>query len=359
MLIRPNPTFCPKPFAPTTAKGTLYHLLVLMAILGGLTLLMFGDVLFGGSGTVLSHRGADMASQYAYWRQFGFAQLQNGVMPLWNPHVFCGVPFVGGFQSAMLYPPNLMYLALPLDRAINVSFALHVFLMGLFVYLWAWHRKMSPPAGLLAGALAMFGGPYFLHVYAGHVCLMSTAVWAPLLFLAADALLTEPKLKWVLTGSLAAAMSMLAGNPQCTYYTFLAMLLYVGANALGSLGRLRVRGSVKLAVLLACVLLAGASLAAAQLLTAMGAAGESPRGAGLTVQYAGSFSFPPENFLTFLAPGFFGLNDSHPYHYSANEAQEIRGSRPMVLVSQLVLETNMNTKQLASLQEGLAEFLRT
>lgn len=308
----------PAPLAPPagadpTPASKLRHLLIVMAVLAGLTFLMFGDVLLGKDGVILSNRGTDLSSQYTYWREFGFNQLKQGVMPLWDPHVFSGVPFVGGFRSAMLYPPNLIFLTMPVDRAINASIALHVFLLGLFVYLWAWRRKMSPAAGLLAAAMAMFGGPYFLHIYAGHLCVVSTAVWAPLLFLAADGLLAEAKLKWVLTGALAVAMSMLAGNLQCAYYTFLALFIYALACGIGSLRSLRAAGVAKLAGLLLAVFAAGAALAAAQVLTGVEAAGESPRIAGVTPEYAGSFSFPPENLLTFLAPGLFGDMTNHTY----------------------------------------------
>ncbi len=83
-----------------------------------LTLLMFGDVLFD-TDRVLSRIGNDLSTLFAAWREFGFGQLRSGNLPLWNPYIFAGMPYLGDFLSAMLYPPNLLHLILPLAVAIN------------------------------------------------------------------------------------------------------------------------------------------------------------------------------------------------------------------------------------------------
>ena len=59
--------------------------------------------------------------------------------------------------------------------------------------------------------------------------------------------------------------------------------------------------------------LTGIALGAVQLFEGLHASGESLRSKGLTVGFAGSFSFPPENFLTALVPGFFGNMVNAPY----------------------------------------------
>ena len=106
----------------------LIALVVLLAVTAG----MFGDVLLDGGSRVLSHPRTDLRTQFVYWRDFGFGELRQGNLALWNPHIFSGAPFFGGFQSALLYPLNGVYLLLPLPQAINVGIALHVFLAGLF-----------------------------------------------------------------------------------------------------------------------------------------------------------------------------------------------------------------------------------
>ncbi len=74
--------------------------------LAALTLAMFAGVLLLPGDRVLSKFGEDLSTEFVYWRQFGFQELRAGHLVLWNPHVFSGVPFFGGFQAALLYPPD-------------------------------------------------------------------------------------------------------------------------------------------------------------------------------------------------------------------------------------------------------------
>src|SRR5262245_55269976 len=110
---------------------------------------MFFDLLFSGT-HVVSAKDADLALQFVSWRQFGFDQLRQGNLALWNPHIFGGTPYFAGFQSALLYPPNWLHLILPVGVAINWIVALHVFLAGYFTYFWCRAREISIPGSILA-----------------------------------------------------------------------------------------------------------------------------------------------------------------------------------------------------------------
>ena len=112
------------------------------AILLAFTLAAFADVLFAGGDKIVSAAHCDLCLQYAPWRDFAFSQLRHGNFALWNPHIYSGAPFFGGAQTGLLYPLNYPYLFLPLARAINVGVALHVFLGGLCMYLWASRRGL-------------------------------------------------------------------------------------------------------------------------------------------------------------------------------------------------------------------------
>jgi hypothetical protein len=276
------------------------------AVLAALTLAMFGDLLLG-RGRVVSRHGLDGFTQYVHWRQFGFSELAKGNLALWNPWVFSGIPFLGGFQSALLYPPNWLHLVLPLDTAINAGVALHVFLMGLFTYLWVRARGLGTAPCLLAAVMMMFGGPFFLHVYPGHLSNLGVMPWVPLVLLCIDGVLAGGGLGWCLLGSAAVAAMVLAGHPQYVFYAGVTAAIYVGL----SLGRVARRGRVVVWLL---VLVAGAAaLAAVQLLTGLDAARASVRAGGVSYRFAGAFSFPPENLLTLFAPGVLGDMLHGPY----------------------------------------------
>ena len=246
------------------------------------------------------NRGTDLSAQFVYWYEFGFGQLAKGNLALWNPHIFSGMPFFGGFQSALLYPPNWLYLVLPIAKAINVSIALHVLLAGFFLYLWTYHRGLHPAACLLSSILYMFSGPFFLHIYAGHLPHLAAMAWAPLLFCAIDGLIRERSTLWYLVGVLALTMQILAGHPQYVFYTAIAAGLYTLLRLIKSPRRAR------LLLGLSSMYVGAATLTAVQLLEGLQAAGESVRSNGTPYAFAATFSFPPENFLTLLVPALFG-----------------------------------------------------
>ncbi|HEY1600749.1 MAG TPA: 6-pyruvoyl-tetrahydropterin synthase-related protein [Pirellulales bacterium] len=292
--------------APNTSNAAArtrrqFYLPILALLL--LTLFMFGDVLFS-SDTVLSKNGLDLVQQGIPWREFGFGQLRNGNLPLWNPHVFLGVPFLGSFQSALLYPPNWLYLVWPVGLTTNWLIAGHLFLGGLFMYVWSWRRGLHPVACLVAATLLMFCGPQFLRVSAGHLPPLLAMAWVPLLFLAIDEFFTTRKQAWCLVGMGALAMQILAGHPQYCFCTVVAAGIY------SCLCLIYARQRLYVTLGLSSVLLGASALAAAQLLPGLATASESIRKTGLPYVIASSFSLPPENLLTLVVPGVFG-DDVH------------------------------------------------
>src|SRR6185295_18580255 len=62
--------------------------------------------------------------------------------------LFAGRPFLGDFQSALLYPPNLVHLLLPHRLAINLTFVAHLWLAGTLAWAWARPSARAPRAAL-------------------------------------------------------------------------------------------------------------------------------------------------------------------------------------------------------------------
>ena len=115
-----------------------------------LTLAMFFDVLFLPGDAVLSNAKTDLASQFVHWRGFGFGEIARGNLPLWNPHIYSGAPFLAGFQSALLYPLNVLYLVLPLAKGHQLGHRAARLSRGAFL-LSLGPQAGPAPAGLLPG----------------------------------------------------------------------------------------------------------------------------------------------------------------------------------------------------------------
>ena len=238
---------------------------------------------------------------------FGFSELAHGNLPLWNPHIYCGTPCHSSFQTAFLYPPNWLFLIAPLAKGICLSVVLHVFLLGFFMALWARNRGLHPVACLLAGLMATLGGTHFLFVYSGGLVLLCVTAWVPLVFLSIDKVFEKRSVGWCMVGVFATSMQILGGLPQVLFYTAFAAALYSGIRLIRATER------AKTISLLLMFALLPPLLTAAQLWPGLECARDSVRSGIGSYEFATGFSFPPENLLTLLAPGFFGDTTSGTY----------------------------------------------
>ncbi|HTB63384.1 MAG TPA: hypothetical protein VK737_07315 [Opitutales bacterium] len=252
-------------------------------------------------GMFLSAADTDLVNLFAAWRAFAAEGIRAGHLPLWNPYAYSGQPFLGDLQSAELYPLNAIFLIMPLARAVNLSFLLHLLILGWGAGYWAVWRGCRPWAGALAGFALMLSGPVFPHLYGGHLTNVCAMAWAPWIFCALEAAWRGPVLKPLLLGMAAVALQILAGNPQYVFYTAVAAGLFAVLETVAAPA-----ARWRALPLLAAVYLGGAALAAAQLLPGLAAVGESVRQGTLPYDFVRQVSFPPENLLTMIAPGFFG-----------------------------------------------------
>ncbi len=269
-------------------------------VLGGSVLILFAQVLFSEN-TLVSIADGDLANQFYAWRDFGFSELRKGHLALWNPFIYCGAPFFAGFQSALLYPPNWLFLFLPLVFALNFSIVLHVFLAGFFTYLWLAANRLGFLASLFGSFVYMFGGAYFLHVYPGHLPNLCTMAWIPLVFLSVETLLEKPELKNVLISAGVFSFQLLSGHAQYFAYT----LFLSGLYALLLLFRNPENRFKKVFHGLA-MLLMGSAITSIQWLSGLEATGENLRESAASPEFQRFFSLNPLNSLTVLASGLGG-----------------------------------------------------
>jgi len=258
-----------------------------------LVLVLPSDILLSASNT-------DMVSEFVSSRAYLTESLRNGHLPLWNPFTYGGQPFLGGFESAVLYPPNLLFLCLQLSRALNFSMLLHLVILGWGTERWASRRGLNPWVAGLAGFFVMpLSGAVFPHIYAGHLPAICTMAWAPWIFLGLETWIWQGNRRGLFLASAAICLQILAGHAQYLFYTAVAAgIQSVVLSVAEPAARRRAIPAVA-----GCYLTAIA-LGAAQLLA--GLATEGIRQKKLDYDFAAMFGFPPENFLTVIAPGFFG-----------------------------------------------------
>ena len=269
----------------------------------------------------------DSMAQFYPWRLLLHNAARQGELPLWNPYQFCGYPFVGNGQSAIFYPPNWLYFAIPPKLGMGLSAALHYFLGSLFVFGLARRWRLGTLSAAFAALAFIYGG--FMVTWIELPTLVNSLIWLPLAWWGIEILICGDDLpegphaetypasgpsrtisRGVIMLATALGMTLLAGHFQIAAYVWIFTALYglVRLIALALAQEFRTTRRVTTAAM-AAVALAG-MLATVQLLPTLELGRYSARGAG--GPSAAGFEFhrqralQPVELLTLLQADFLG-----------------------------------------------------
>ena len=168
---------------------------------------------------------SDCALSYYPRRVFATRMMRQGEIPLWNPHQFCGTPFLANYQSGVLYPVNLAIYGIDPPQQMDVYLYVHFLIAAIFTYLLL-RRLCVSPGGSVVSALAFtFSG--FMSTRYGQPTFVSTAAYIPVLLYFAEGLVRSPDFRRAGYLAAAVAMCILAGFPQLVFLAVYSLVLYV------------------------------------------------------------------------------------------------------------------------------------
>ncbi len=173
--------------------------------------------------------GGDLASFLYPTYSFIQHSLRAGFLPLWNPHIYSGVPFAAEVQSGMFYPPHLLRFLLGPDLRytdMEALVLLHIWWAGVTTYLLARGMGLRRWPALFAGTAFMFSDLFLVHF--GNLNLAAVASWLPLALLGVHWTLERGGLRPALGAGLALGIGALAGHVQMTLYSLITVALWVG-----------------------------------------------------------------------------------------------------------------------------------
>ncbi len=154
---------------------------------------------------------------------------EHGELPLWNPHHFCGAPFVHDIQVGVFYPPYAVTYLVPegtVGAALSWVTALHVLAAGVFAFLYARSHKLNETGSLVAAAGFMLSSKWMTHlILAGHTITIGLA-WLPLVLLLIERGMANRSAWTVLGAGVALAMLGLGAHPQFSFYSGLFALAW-------------------------------------------------------------------------------------------------------------------------------------
>jgi len=169
----------------------------------------------------------DMMNAGIFFRSFyvNFV-LEYGHVPLWNPYIFGGLPFVDAFHGDLLYPLSILKFIGPLFRMLSYNLIIHIFLAGVFAYLCARQFKLSKVASLLSGISYMFAGYLVSMIAPWHDGKIFVTSLFPLTILFVDrGFEKRPFLNFSLLG-LVIGLIILTPHPQMAYFSLWAISSY-------------------------------------------------------------------------------------------------------------------------------------
>lgn len=265
----------------------------------------YWDVLLLPAGRIVASN--DLSNMFLPWLRFAVSTLQQGHLPLWNPYFFSGSSFIANPQPALFYPPTWLVLLMPVTRALGWIVVLHLWLAGVGMYAWLRSEGASAVGALFGAAVFAFSGYFFVRVRAGHLGVITTGAWLPLVLWAYRRAVRRRSWGLAVVGGLPVGLSILAGHTASFVYVALGLVCYAVFCAWENCrGNRSLREALLPLTWAGVMLLAGLAVAAVQLLPMVELVVRSTRQAAPNYDFATRFSWPPGYLLTLLVPNFFG-----------------------------------------------------
>ncbi|WP_395092860.1 hypothetical protein [Armatimonas sp.] len=241
----------------------------------------------------------DGIAQFYPWRVQVAREWRSGHLPLMNPYTFSGeggTPLLANSQSAPLYPPNWIFVALGEQNVwygFGLCAALHLLLAAVGIYRLTRALGVSRTGALLSSTTFSLCAPVIC--WLNLPTFLCATAWLPWLLLA----IARGK---ALDAGLLGGLVLLSGHLQVALF----VLLTAGAYALVLHGRKpRGWGGMLAAGTLALCLAAPQVLPSLELskLSHRAAAGRPNLD---LFQTKSAYGLPPQSLLTFTVPNFFG-----------------------------------------------------
>ncbi len=248
------------------------------------------------------------SSGYAYraWAAEWWKKL--GHVPLWNPEIFGGMPFVAGMSGDVLYPTAWLRLVFPTHIAMNLGFVIHYVLAGLFTY-WFLRRWRVSWTGAVVGGLAyQLAGVIGSYVSPGHDGKLFVTTMLPLALTGLTIGIRDRRLEGYAIVAVAVALMMLSPHPQMAQYALLASGLFALYLTLGDGSATSSKARLASLALAAAAVMLGVGVSAIQYLPFYAYIPYSPRDSSVlhNFEWSAAYAIPWAHVPELVIPRFTG-----------------------------------------------------
>jgi hypothetical protein len=172
--------------------------------------------------------GYDFLRMHALYKGYLRQAVVAGRLPLWNPYIGLGRPFLADMETATLYPPSYLVVPFGVAGGLALSVLLHLALALYGGVRLGEKLGASRGAGWLVGAGLALGGPLSARLAAGMVEGFFSLCWWPVLLWLGASLQDRGSRRAAVGFALAVAGAILAGHPPLLFVEFLGLLVFLG-----------------------------------------------------------------------------------------------------------------------------------
>lgn len=251
----------------------------------------------------------DPVRQLYPWRSLVIESIKQMQFPLWNPYSGIGSPLMGNFQSAVFYPLNVLFFALPFDISWSMLIILQIILSGYFMYLYLRNLGLSGAACVLGGVAFSFCG--FNVAWLTWNTVVHVLLWLPLILLAIDKLMQQMSRRWSIILLFALVSSFFAGHLQTFFYVVLVSMLYLFSRLFQIFRRLdyskkALHQMMKQSVVFFILGMCGVMITSVQWLPTLMYLPQTARAVDQSNWQIEGWFVPWQHLIQFFAPDFFG-----------------------------------------------------
>jgi O-antigen/teichoic acid export membrane protein len=264
---------------------------------------------------------SDLILENYAWKKFIRESIAAGQIPLWNPYILSGQPFLANGQHSALYPFSLIFYMMPLSKAYGWFTVSQLWLAGLGMYIFARAVRATRLGALIAGLTYSLSSFFVVSVV--FTMVIAGAVWLPLLLAIIEIIIRKQEEKgpvgyspipYVVAGAIILGAQTLAGHVEITYYTLLVGGFYAFCRLiLLWRGQATPRFAVRLAGWLLAMVLLGLGLGAVQLIPMYEVVTHNFRDNSVTLAQVREWALPARRIISFAIPHFYGSPAHHGY----------------------------------------------
>ncbi|MCI0477555.1 MAG: YfhO family protein, partial [Anaerolineales bacterium] len=270
-----------------------------------------------GVTTPYNELASDLILENYAWKKFLVESLRAKEIPLWNPYLFGGVPFLAAGQHSALYPFSILFFLLPLDRAFGIFVALQLALAASAMFALARVLGVSRFAATISAITYAFSAFFFVSTTFPMV--IAAAAWLPAILACAELVIrakdSARQVFYALLGAIFIGVQFLAGHVEISMYVLIVTAFFSAWRIFGEMKWSAASGqrSAQVTFILGAMIAAGIALGAVQLVPLYELVQNNFRSGSASYQDVIGWAYPLKQIVTFIIPDFFGNPTHHSY----------------------------------------------